>query len=152
MGNPIVNCMHFHGSRHFMKIEKSQKKTSENRRTNPLYFSYHLKRLKNVHSFLQLEVLEIKISHRFRLAPGNSYSSGWGCSSSTSVVFLRTQLFNRMKKMKRIVFLQMKKSIIHKNLKIVHSLCLQNFLATIIIWKITTHFPSQQELIIFLKI
>ena len=75
IGFPIVNHLDFVGSWGFMKIEKSQKKSSKNLRAMIIVFLYHPKRLKNVHSFLQLEVLKIKISHRFGLAPGNSYSS-----------------------------------------------------------------------------
>ena len=69
MGNRIVNCMYFPGSRRFMKIEKSQKKSSKNLKSRITIFLYHLKPLKNVHSFIQLEVLEIKISHRFQKTP-----------------------------------------------------------------------------------
>ena len=69
IGFNIVNFSDLHGSWRFMKIEKSQKKLSKNLRTMPTYFLYHLKCLKNVHSFIQLEVLEIKISHRFQKTP-----------------------------------------------------------------------------------
>ena len=73
IGFPIVNSLNYVGSCEFMKIEKSQKKSSKNLRATITVFLYHLKRLKNVHSFLQLEVSKIKICHRFGLAPGNSY-------------------------------------------------------------------------------
>ena len=76
--NPIVNFMNSHGSWCFVKIEKSQTKSSKNHRNMIIVFLHHLKRLKNVHSFLQLGGLAIKISDGFQeTAPlhGPSYIS-----------------------------------------------------------------------------
>ena len=61
-----------------MKIKNFPKKASKNLKTMLTVFLYHLKRLKNVHSFLQLGGLAIKISDGFQeTAPlhGPSYIS-----------------------------------------------------------------------------
>ena len=101
IGFPIVNSLDFVGSLRIYENRKISEKSSKNLRAMIIVFLYHPKHLKNVHSFLQLEVLKIKISHRFGLAPGNSYFSGRGrgggrewrglCDQQNTVVNFQTK-------------------------------------------------------------